>query len=112
MPSDSRERRTTRKETGILATPPATASSEPARGSCEAPASAARPRGPPASIATGDHRALVRVSSTTKRKYSGSSRVVLSLQAAQHLFGFFHISQRELAGFDEVGHDGLRASAE
>jgi hypothetical protein len=40
-----------------------------------------------------------------------SFRFVLSLQPAENLLGFLYIFERELAGFNQVCHDGLRAPA-
>ena len=42
---------------------------------------------------------------------SGSFRFSFSRELPENFLGYFYIAERELAGFDEVGHYGLRTSA-
>src|SRR5882672_962294 len=80
--------------------PPATARSAPVHGCCGASASGVRrlPR-----------RALI---ATDGCPASRSCWFSVAREPTQRLLGVLHVLERELAGFDEVGHDRLGAAAE
>src|SRR5580692_6414767 len=102
-------------ESGISPTQPAKVQSVSGRGSSAGSASIIRRQRQTASIATNDcpgpGRSRSKSRSTSRTNVEVSFRFVLSLQLAENLLGFLHVLERELTGFNQVRHHGLRAPA-
>src|SRR5437016_5198201 len=92
--------------------PPARASGGCEHGSFSTPRSAARPRWQRASIATSGWREVARRLSKSQINKGPSYRFFLSSKAAQQPFGCLDVFERELSGFNQVGHHRLGSPTE